>query len=83
MPKGVVSSSLPRNSGAAPHPIILQASLAALNEPPLFNEMWEPPTRAEWRRAVRILALQAVRHLLHGGAERRLLRALEPPGAWH
>ena len=64
------------------HPICVQAKLAALNEPPLFDDIWEPPTPAEWRRAVRTLALQAVRQMLHSRLDCRLARALEKPLSW-
>lgn len=76
------ASSLPSHCELISHPICVQAKLAALNEPPPFDDMWEPPTRAEWRRAVRTLALQAVRQILHGRFDRRLARALENPLRW-
>jgi len=60
-----IASSSPSHSELISHPIIVKAGLAALNEPPLIDDMWEPPTPAEWRRAVRTLALQAVRQMLH------------------
>jgi len=66
------ASSSPRNLEAP--------FLAQLSEPPLFDELWEPPTPGEWRRALRILALQAVRQILHGRVESR---ALEHAVTWH
>jgi hypothetical protein len=76
VPSGFAWSS-PRNPEAIPHPVFVQATL---NAPPLFDELWEPPTPAEWRRAIRILALQAVRQVLRGHVERG---SLEHPVTWH
>ena len=76
------ASSSPRNPGEIVHPVVVQASLLASKKPPSFDEMWEPPTPDEWRRAVRILALQALRQIAHG-VDLRLLRAIEPSVTWH
>jgi hypothetical protein len=76
------ASSSSRNSGAIPHPVVIRAGLAAASEPSSFNEVWEPPTPDEWRRALRILALQAVRQMFDGSVDRRLLQTVEPLVTW-
>ena len=64
---GITSSSAWR-PGFIPPPVIVGSSLAALNEPPAFDEEWEAPTPEEWRRVLAILAMQWVREVLHGGS---------------
>jgi hypothetical protein len=46
------------------HSAILQASLLAASGAEWTPEaQWEAPTVAEWQRAVRIIALQFIRHI--------------------
>jgi hypothetical protein len=78
-----VESSSAWSPGVIPHPAIVGSSFAAPDEPPGFDEFWEPPTPAEWRRAVRIIGLQVVREILRGDVALRLLRAQGSSEPWH
>jgi len=60
-----VASSSPEIVDGFPRAILIPAGLNG----PHLPESWEPPTPAEWRRAVRLLAWEAVRQMLHGGGD--------------
>ena len=65
IPYALVSTTL-GNSQAIPPQVAIEA--VASRQPP-FDEIWEPPTPDQWRRAVRAMALQAVRQVMLGGRD--------------
>jgi len=72
-PQSASSSKHPRS---APRRNDIHASGTPPQEPLGIDELWEPPTPDEWRRAVQMLALQMVRELAQRGVSLRLLRLL-------
>ena len=77
------ASSSARNPGVIPHPVSVEACLAALNVSSSFDDMWEPPTPDDWRRALRTIALHVVREVFRSGVDRRLLQEIGPLLTWH
>jgi len=78
-----VESSSAWSPGIIAPPAIVGKGLMAPYEPSSFDEVWEPPTAAEWRRAVGIVALQVVRELAGGRVALRLPRPHGSNVTWH
>jgi hypothetical protein len=74
IPYAFGSSSL-GNSQAIPLPAVVEG---VASRQPLFDEIWEPPTPDQWRRAIRAIAMRTVRQVLLGGGDCGLTRGARP-----
>ena len=65
------SPSAERQAKPQAHPAVVQASLGACSAELMPDTLWEAPTAEEWRLAVRIIALQLIRHISGYGDDGR------------
>jgi hypothetical protein len=77
------TSSREQRPEMASYLAVVDLDLAAEGEYRSPDEMWEPPTPEEWRRALRAVVMSATRQIFGGGLCWRQASEVHPSVTWH